>query len=330
MYLEYTAVDGKYMARILADSVSPNGVRLTTLIVRFPRFILAEVNTHRVFSRNSASSRAIPTEKMIARVVEDPFVPEVFNARVKGMGIGRKLDPQDQEDSKRSWLRAASYACQEAEYLNNIGIDKSRANRLLEPFLWHTAIISSTEWDNFFGLRVPPGDEPDRDFPAQWEFQRIGLLIREAMRSSYPEDIEYGAWHIPLIHKINIKNIHGTPDERIEQIKNVSARQLARVSYDMHTKTEDVAVAITKTGDLVKAAHFSPTEHIARPLEFIDTLGEYCDKIMMPASLLSVPCLNEHMDKMWCGNYRGWFQMRKEFPFEENHLLALEDQKRPF
>jgi hypothetical protein len=145
-----------YHAAVLADSVSPDGVRLTTLMVRFPRFILAEFNTPRMFSRSSASSRAIPTELFIEQVRNDPFIPETFNRRVRGMGIGDELDAEASADAEAAWRTAAWCAVNAAERLMKIGIDKSRANRVLEPYLWHTAIFTATEWSNFFALRCPP------------------------------------------------------------------------------------------------------------------------------------------------------------------------------
>src|SRR3954454_17073296 len=94
-------------AKVLADSVSPGGHRLTTVEATFPRFILAEANTHRVFSRNSASSRAIPTERNIERVTLDPFVPETFNQRIKGMGVGDALEAEEAEKARHLWVRAS-------------------------------------------------------------------------------------------------------------------------------------------------------------------------------------------------------------------------------
>jgi hypothetical protein len=314
---EYTACNGNYMAKVLGDSLSPDGVRLTTLIARFPRFILAELNTHRVKSRNSASSRAIPTERLIEAVCDNPFVPETFNARVKGMGIGETLEDKLQNQCRAEWLIARDKTVEQAKKLIDIGIDKSRANRLLEPFMWHTAIISATEWDNMFGLRCPDGDRPDREFPAQWEFQQISILMRQAMADSQPARLDYGEWHLPFIHPIE--------HDDIEVKKKVCSRQLARVSFDTHTQQEDILVSVGKSGDLSASAHFSPFEHIARPLEYRDTLDlNFNDKILMPLSLMEADTpMREYVDKMWCGNFRGWLQMRKEFAFEDNHRQAL-------
>jgi hypothetical protein len=115
-------------AKIIRDSRSPEGVRLTTFEVEFPRFILAEVNTHRVLSRNSASSRAIPTEKIVERVLADPFVPD-FNKRVKGMGVGDPLNERDAKAARKSWLLARDDAVKAAKTLMRLDVDKSRVNR---------------------------------------------------------------------------------------------------------------------------------------------------------------------------------------------------------
>ena len=138
-----------YAVKILADSIAPSGVRLTTMEITFPRFILAEINTHRALSRNSASSRAIPTEKNIERALQSPFIPE-FNERVVGMGVGDVLPDAEQAHARNAWLAARNSAVAAARAL--LHVDKSRANRLLEPFMWQTAIVSATDWANFFRL----------------------------------------------------------------------------------------------------------------------------------------------------------------------------------
>lgn len=162
----------KISAKIVADSINPQGDRLTTMLVTFPRFILAELNTHRILSKNSASSRAIPTHKLLKMVEEDPFIPIAWQKEHKGMqGTGYLLDNDAKlfEDSneiehytktsvgfaKQSWLHARDSVIKYAKELNNIGCTKQIANRLLEPFMWHTVLISGTEWKNFFDLRCP-------------------------------------------------------------------------------------------------------------------------------------------------------------------------------
>jgi len=295
-----------YSARILADSMSPDGVRLTTFEVVFPRFILAEFNTHRMLSRNSASSRAIPTEKLIERVRENPFVPETFNRRVKGMGVGEALDTEAAKDARMVWLNAAEAAAICAESLMEIGIDKSRANRLIEPFMWHTAIVSATEWDNFWGLRDHPAAQPEMQITAR--------LMREVYDASFPQVLDYGWWHLPLVTPDELNwlctvrsgNEADTIRETVEQFKKVSASRCARVSFDKHTDTEPLADTIARAERLMNSvpAHLSPFEHVARPQQPSD-LG---------------PVQGVHF---W-GNFRGWVQMRREIPNEDNALRMIE------
>jgi hypothetical protein len=287
-----------YEAKILADSISPSGVRLITVQATFPRFILAEVNTHRVFSRNSASSRAIPPEKLIKRVEEDPFVPETFNLRVKGMGVGDVVDDAKHVISKAVWLDALNEAVTAAHRLNDLGIDKSRVNRLLEPFLWHTAIISSTEWDNFFALRCPPGEEATIDFPAQLEFQTIAILMRRAMRASEPRPIALGEWHLPLV--LDGEEGYEHPDLERLYWPRVSAGRCARVSFDTQDNYEAPNASYQRqVSRLEKNGHLSPSEHPACPTN----------------------------DTNFVGNFRGWWQLRKEIPHEENLVGYLEDRE---
>lgn len=143
-------------ATIVADSIS-NGNRITTMEVLFPRFILAELNTHRLFSRNSASSRAIPFNKMVKSVNENPFIPIAWQKDHKGMqGNEYVTDSLDIMKNTQAWLDAKYYAINQATLLN-VGneVTKQLCNRLLEPFMWHKVLITATEWDNFFELRCP-------------------------------------------------------------------------------------------------------------------------------------------------------------------------------
>lgn len=283
-----------YDATILADSLSPDGVRLTTLKVTFPRFILAEVNTHRMLSRNSASSRAIPTEKLIDRVREVPFIPETFNKRVKGMGVGDPLEEGAAEASRAAWLDAAEWACQGAERLLNLDVDKSRANRLLEPFLWHTAIISATEWDNFFALRDHEAAQP--------EFRITAQLMRKAMEDSQPQQLLYGDWHLPMISDDELAEL-AADHHLLTMFKMVSAGRVARVSYDTHDNFETRQKSYERAEILMGNGHFSPFEHVARPM------GEPSLGHLRP-------------EYAFMGNFRGWVQFRKEIPHEENFALV--------
>jgi hypothetical protein len=287
-----------YSAVILADSLSPQGVRLVTAELTHPRFILAEINTHKMLSKNSASSRAIPTEKLIAAVKARPFMPETFNKRVKGMGYGDELGSHARDRARREWLAAADSAVDHAHVLADLDVDKSRVNRLLEPFLWHTTLISGTDWANFFGLRQPDNDDPvpQQDFPAQPEFQIIARMLRDEMRGSTPASLDYEDWHLPLVTDEDRRTY---PATTTDEWKLISAGRCARVSYDRHHDGGDPAADIERAQKLMESGHLSPFEHVARPAEE-DDLG-YAD---------SEPALE------YFANFRGWVQMRREIPKE--------------
>ena len=129
-----------YKAEILADSLSPQGDRLTTMKITFPRIVLAEAKTHRIisglgeeveisqslglndefnFSRNSASSRAIPFNKMVKMVEENPFIPIAWQKDHKGMqGTEYFTDNENIEGCNAEWLKARDYAINQAKVLN--------------------------------------------------------------------------------------------------------------------------------------------------------------------------------------------------------------------
>lgn len=155
-------------AEIVADSMNQMGDRLTSLLVTFPRIILAEINTHRMLSKNTSSSRAIPFKKMVESVENDPFIPIAWQKDHKGMqGVEYITDKVDIEFLEDMWESGIHYAVQQAKALNNPesfpdkrGATKQLCNRLLEPFMWTTMLITGSKegWDNFFNLRCPQYD----------------------------------------------------------------------------------------------------------------------------------------------------------------------------
>ena len=142
-------------AEVIADSKNEFGDRVTTMLVTMPRRILAEFNTHRMFSRNSASSRAIPFEKMVESVKTNPFIPMAWMRNHKGMQGTEYLSKRDVEGCRSAYLVARDMAVRQAEHMFERGLTKQECNRLLEPYMWHTCIVTSTEWENFFALRCP-------------------------------------------------------------------------------------------------------------------------------------------------------------------------------
>ena len=161
-----------YKCEILADSVSPQGDRLTTFKITYPRIIHAEMCRHRILSRNTASSRAIPFEKMVKDVQENPFIPLAWQKEHKGMQGTEYITDEHIINHRRGvWIQARDRAIHSAQQLNDnltksystnelyrlegTGVTKQLCNRLLEPFVWTTELVSGTEWENFFELRMP-------------------------------------------------------------------------------------------------------------------------------------------------------------------------------
>lgn len=239
-----------YNARVLLDSIGPAGIRLTTLEVTFPRFVLSEFNTHRVMSRNSASSRAIPTAKLLERVQSDPVLPLEWGRNKAGMSADDVLSDAEIEEAKRVWLSARDAAMEHARKLLELKVHKQELNRVLEPFLWHTVIVTATEWENFFILRCAQNAQP--------EIRQAARLMLAQMEASRPQPVALGEWHLPLVQD----------DERslpIEEQKKISAARCARVSYLTHEGTREIAKDFELFERLRGDRHLSPFEHVATP-----------------------------------------------------------------
>lgn len=271
-----------YLAKIIADSVSESGQRLVTMEVTFPRLVLAEFNTHRVFSRNSASSRAIPIKKQLARIREEPFVPQTWGLNQSGMQADHDADETTAAAARAEWLAARDRAVEQAEKLVNLKIHKQLVNRLLEPFMWHTVIVTATEWSNFFALRANPMAQP--------EISAVATLMHEAYRSSTPDLVPADGWHLPLIQP---EERDGT-FEHSEAARQISAARCARVSYLTHDGSRDLDADLGLYRRLVEGGHLSPLEHVATPIT-----GDG-----------------------WIGNLRGWRQLRKTIKDEHDFGLV--------
>lgn len=300
-----------YSARILADSLSPRGVRLTTLEVTFPRIVLAEFNTHRMFSRNSASSRAIPVEKMLKKVKEDPFIPIYWGKNQKGMQAEEEFAEHEQEGLKLQWLRARDQMVYAAESLLQTGVHKQVTNRLLEPWLWHTVIVTATEWDNWRGLRC------NKD--AQPEIRRIAEMMVELQDSSEPTPVQEDDWHLPLVDDRFDLEVAGFS---LTDIIKICIGRCCRVSYLTHDGKRDPQADIDLFDKLLKSGHMSPFEHAARPM----TRWECAEKYGTRGEVIGD---NETPQKNFAGNFRGWVQARKLIAHEANFRLVA-GSDRPF
>lgn len=245
-------------AKVIADSVNPAGQRITTFECVFPRWILAEVNTHRMLSRNSASSRAIPTKKLLWSVLRDPATPVKWGRNQSGMQAHSDLLGFRKWLAKRLFFMARYPAVLFAWLLSKIGLHKQLTNRIVEPWMWHTAIITATTFDNLFKLRAHPDAQP--------EFQELANEMQFRYRVSVPRQIPWLGWHLPYVDGIAMGGpIHGTNDPMLE-IPKVSAACCARVSYVRQSDRRAVEEDMKLAGRLIKSGHWSPFEHVAQAM----------------------------------------------------------------
>lgn len=340
-----------YSCKILLDSISETGKRITTFEITFPRIILAEFNTHRMFSRNSASSRAIPFNKQFERVISDPFIPEKFPIDGKGMQPDAYIDNKHRfyPTLVREWLDCRDSAVASAKDLydgifgdanNPSHIHKQLVNRLLEPFQYHTVIVTATEFDNFFKLRCNEN--------AQYEIRRIADLMYEAYHYyddkdeddfswgagldpdlPPPQNLKVGEWHTPLVYteddaliiKYIVENEFTNAKSDTELIKEIkkkiSVARCARVSYLTHDGKRDISKDLELFERLRTSGHWSPFEHVATP-----HFNEPNDEKQWKDWLAHNYC--DTNGNIYSGNFTGWFQYRKEF-VDENCVNFRKD-----
>lgn len=280
METERTPSNHGFEAKVIADSINgKHETRLTTLQLRYPRFIHAEFMTHRMFSRNASSSRAIPVRKMIEQVRKDPAMPVHWGKNQPGMQAREWLEEPFLSGTKTEWLNAANAAAEIAEEMERNGAHKQIVNRILEPFQFIHVVVSATEWANFFELRCHEDAQP--------EIHMLATMMREAIKASTPivryplGNSNIGSWHLPYV----------TDGERelysLSALIKMSAARCARVSYLTHDGSKpdpmrDLELYERLVGS--RPIHASPTEHQAYANNYRDFIK----------------------------NFRGWVQHRDE------------------
>lgn len=227
---------------------------LITLALTYPRMIHAELMTHRVFSRNASSSRAIPVLKMLRMIKEDPAEPLYWGTNKAGMQAGEELKGWRLAAAKLIWSTAAKTACFFSGLLNRVGLHKQHANRGTEPYQYITVLVTATDWDNFFELR----DHAD----AQPEIRYLAQLMRRAISESKPQILKQGDWHLPYIRKEEF-GVYS-----LRELQEASSARCARVSYLTHDGRDpeivkDRALFARLAGS--RPIHASPLEHVAVP-----------------------------------------------------------------
>lgn len=226
-------------AKVIAHSSHEGCPDLITIQARYPRFIHPEFMTHRAFSRNASSSRAVPIDRMIQDVLDDPAMPVEWGSNKAGMQAGDEIDWPD--NAKYTWEMAAEDAVFHARRLAALGLHKQIVNRILEPFSHISVVITATDWDNFFSLRC--------HFAADPTMRVLAEAMRDAIKGSQPQPLKLGQWHLPY---------GGTLVE--------SAARCARVSYLRHDGSNPTYVDDVRLAEFLREEnHWSPFEHQAWP-----------------------------------------------------------------
>jgi len=273
-------------ARVIADSVNPAGKRIVTVEGTFNRYILAEFNTHREFSRNSASSRAIPVKKVMGQVWRNPAAPIHWGANQAGMQARAELRGFRKWLARKLFLWARIPALVMVWFLTKLGLHKQVANRLLEPWVWHTVVFTTTEMANFFKLRLHPDAQP--------EFQEFARCVKRAIDQSTPRQLAWGDWHLPYIlpedYTAAAQHEGPAPDGRYPIISLMSVARCAAVSYVRQNVRRNPVKDFELAARLQKSGHWSPFEHVAVATEGLERSGNFSG---------------------------GWGQLRKFYPGED-------------
>lgn len=241
-------------ASVIAASVARHGKPIYTVEVTFHRFILAEMNTHRDFSRSYRSSRAVPVAQLLEEVRTNPWVPTKFGAAQKGMVSGPEVGQA--AEAEQAWNRAAIDAVRHAQELQDLGVHKEQTNRLLEPFLPAVGVVTATEWGNFFRLRCAADAAP--------EMRAIAVAMRDAIQNAEPTQLGSGKWHLPYVAASD----HYFADYDLEALRKISAARCARVSYGTQWSQKSIDEELAMANRLWHNGHLSPFEHQASPAWF--------------------------------------------------------------
>lgn len=245
-------------AKVIQHSVKCDYVtHLITFELEYPRFIHGELMTHRVFSRNAASSRAIPISKMIEQVKNNPAMPIHWGANQAGMQAKHEVD--NKTAAELSWLFAASDAVRNAEILASHGVHKQVVNRILEPFQTMKTVVTATEFDNFFNLRCHEDAQP--------EIKCLAEKMEDALLTSYPTPLYNSEWHVPYVERKfeDDKVLYFSNGKQVseEVAIQISASCCAQVSYRLLDDSEEKAKKIYNQLVESKPIHASPFEHQA-------------------------------------------------------------------
>lgn len=285
-----------YEAKILKHSISSADVELITFEVNYPHAVHKDIMTHR-WARNFQSFRAVPPEILLGKIAENPFIPEVFGHRVKGMGQRNEpiegQDAIDQDVAREIWLTHVQDCIIKAERFLEMGIAKQQVNFLLQDLCFIRGIITTTlpQLDNFYGLRLAKDNEGHP--VARPEVYKIAAMMQEVHQASTPQKMSDGEWHLPLVRTEELGNLWLV---NWEYWRKVSVGRCARVSYLTHNGERDPSADVDLHDRLMYNGHMSPFEHQGTPIP------------------------EPWFDALNVGSFGyGWVQYRKLIPGESNY-----------
>ena len=343
--LEFFNRETNITAKVVCDSVSEQGVRLTTFEIEYPRFIHGELMTHRMLSKNSSSSRAIPIQKMLDQIESNMAIPVYWGKNKSGMQAVEEVIGDDLKESKLEWKLAYKSSKHHTNLLSAFGLHKQVPNRLTEPFQMVKVVITGTDWDNFFNLRIHPDAQP--------EICMLAYKMYKAMQESEPVELKAGEWHLPFVDKLLDENLnlisYGVSHEddtygtmhnpvTLEQAIKLSAAYCASVSYRTEGMTLEKADKIFDMLIKAEVIHASPFEHLATPIkqehwgypytfdggDVTTNAGCYSDTWEKGVTHMN------RQGQLCSGNLRGWVQYRHTLPNNTNWKFDFNERMKLF
>lgn len=315
--LEFFTRDTNISANVVCDSISEQGIRLTTFEIEYPRIVMSEFNTMRAISKNSSSSRAIPVSKMLEHTKNINLKPIYFGSKKSGMQAGDELLGVELEQAKGVWEASLRNAVESAEMLDNLGVSKEVSNRLVEPFQLVKVVCTATDWDNFFNLRLHPDADPN--------ICMLAYKMYQAMQESKPIELKVGEWHLPFVNiGWNGKGKMCYADDgfnflELEQAIKLSAASCASVSYRTEGMTLEKADKIFDMLIKAEVVHSSPLEHCATPVKpKFNELGKVRVNCSEPQSWEEGITHMNKQGQLCSGNLRGFIQYRHLLPNNTN------------
>lgn len=314
-----TKNDYGFEVRVIADSMG-YGKRITTLELKYPRFIHSEFMTHRMFSRNASSSRAIPVKRIVEAVDEYPARPIHWGVNQKGMQASSEWGDGEVRHNNdwtplEEWLHSSSDAAAHALILADNGLHKQVVNRILEPYSFIKVIVTATEWDNFFALRDHEAAQP--------EIRELAQMMKRVMEESEPKELDQGDWHMPYYHDGfwaddgSGVDLHGNP---VEVALGVSSARCARVSYRLHDGKETTLESDMNLAAMLKEEqHMSPFEHQATPMGLAAVSIDDEMNLTFDDGVTHF----DNQGRYWSGNFQDWVQHRQMKRWREFNFRSL-------